>query len=334
MSALPGETVELRAELEQLADQRSWSEIRDRTSQLDDTTLSSDPKIAYLVAEALVYLGDTKRALVLALAAEGEFRARHDQVNLLAALNLAGAVQFELGDLVGAEERFADLLELARERRDDEMSGRATNNMGAIASLRGDHERALSLFRLSVPAYQKVGLLGGLAQTDHNLGIVHRDLGYWREAERHYRSAMRHARQLGDERLAAMSRAGRAEILHLRGDQSFAEAEARHCVQTFEELGDELGRSDVLRLLGCIMTARKLWDEASRSFDEALRLAREYANPLLEAEILESRADLHAETEQVALARADLEVVVATYRRLGAEHRQRQAEEKLQLIAA
>jgi tetratricopeptide (TPR) repeat protein len=334
MSALPGGTMELRAELERLADERRWGEIKDRTSQLDDIAVSSDPKIAYLVAEALVYLGDTKRALVLALAAEGEFRARHDQVNLLAALNLAGAVQFELGDLVGAEERFADLLELARERGDDEMIGRATNNLGAIASLRGDHQLALSLFRLSVPAYQNVGFLGGLAQADHNLGIVHRDLGYWREAERHYRSALRHARQLGDERLAAMSRAGRAEILHRRGDQPFAEAELLHCLQAFEEVGDELGRSDVLRLLGCIMTARKLWDEASRYFDEALRLAREYSNPLLEAEILESRADFHEETEQLALARADLEGAVATYRRLGAELRQKRAEEKLQRVAA
>ena len=145
---------------------------------------------------------------------------------------------------------------------------------------------------------------------------------------------MRHARQLGDERLAAMSRAGRAEILHLRGDQSFAEAEARHCLQAYTDVRDELGRSDVLRLLGCIMTARELWDEASQQFDEALRLAREYSNPLLEAEILESRADLHVATKQLALARADLEVAVATYRRLGAEHRQKQAEEKLQLLAA
>ncbi len=334
MKALPGDVAELKTELEQLGAERRWSEIEHRTADLDDTTLVADPKVAFLVGEALVHLGHMDRALNLVLAAEAEFRARHDQVNLLAALNLAGAVQFELGDLAGAEERFSDLLELARERGDEGMSGRATNNLGAIASLRGEHERALSLFRLSIPAYQKVGFLMGLAQTDHNLGIVQRDLGYWREADEHYLSALKRARQLDDERLAAMARVGRAEISHLRGDQVYAAAEARHALKAFVEVDDGLGRADALRLLGSIAVAEAEWEEAGRVFDEALKLARGHANPLLEAEILEGRGEFHAKTGQVALAHADLEVAAATFRRLGALKRQRRAEEMLQHVSS
>jgi len=332
MSALPEGTEELRAELEALAAQRRWGEIQTRVAGLEDRALAADPKLAYLTAEALFHLGHVERALGLALAAEAEYRTRYDQVNLLAALNLAGAVQFELGDLEGAEERFSDLLELARERGDDEMSGRATNNLGAIASLRGDHERALSLFRLSVPAYQKVGFTLGLAQTDHNLGIVHRDLGYWREAERHYRNAQRHSRQLGEPRLAAMARAGRAEVSHLCGDQVFAELEARYALEVFMELGDELGRADVLKLLGAVAAARSSWDEATRYYDEALGLARRYANPLLEAEVLEGRAKVHRQGGRLALAVADLEVAAAAYRRLGARKRLEEVEGRLKQL--
>jgi tetratricopeptide (TPR) repeat protein len=167
------------------------------------------------------------RALGLALAAEAEFRARHDAVNRLAALNVAGAAQFELGDLEGAESRFSDLLELAGERGDDEMLGRATNNLASLASLRGDHERALSLFQLATTAYQKVGFRFGLAQAAHNLGIVYRDLGYWRESDRHYSQALRRARQLGDKRLAAMARVGRSEVFFLRGDRELATLSSR-----------------------------------------------------------------------------------------------------------
>ncbi len=323
---------ELRSELERLAEARRWDEVRDRIGGLEDAALVADPKVAFLAAEALVHLGHMERALNLALAAEAEFRARHDHVNLLAALNLAGAVQFELGDLESAQERFSYLLELARERGNEEMSGRATNNLGAIASLRGDDQRALSLFRLSIPAYQKVGFLIGLAQTDHNLGIAHRDLGLLGEADRHYRSALRRARQLGDQRLAAMARVGRAEISHRRGDEDYAGAEARHALDAFAEIGDELGRSDALRLLGNVALARSDWAEAGRCFARALDLAREYANPLLEAEILEERGELHAKTGQTALASADTEVAAAIYRRLGAAKRQRRAEEKLELI--
>jgi tetratricopeptide (TPR) repeat protein len=329
MSSVPFDPAELRVELERHAADRAWGDIRDRTSALDDSQLLADPKVAYLVSEALFYLGLVERALNLVLAAEVEFRVRNDPVNLLSAVNLAGAVLFELGDLTGAEERFADLLELARERGDDEMSGRATNNLGAIASLRGEHEQALSLFRLSIPAYQKVGFTAGLAQTSHNLGIVHRDLGYWREAERHYSDALRRARQLGDRRLAAMARAGRAEILYRRGDVEFAAAEATRALDAFVATGDELGRADALRLLGGVAAVRSDVKAARKYFDDALDIAQEHENLLLEAEILEGRAELHTETAQAALARADLQLAAAAYRRLGAVKRLEQVEVRL-----
>lgn len=334
MNDLPGDVAQLKAELEGLAEERSWCEIRDRVADLDDRTIVADPKVAYQVAEALLHLGHVERALSLVLAAEAEFRARHDHINLLSALNLAGAVQFELGDLTGAEERFSDLLELAGERGDEEMSGRATNNLGAIASLRGEHERALSLFQLSVPSYQKVGFLMGLAQTDHNIGIVYRNLGYWRESERHFRRAQRRARKLGDDRLSSMARVGRAEISYLRGDRVFANVEAMRALKTFAEVGDELGRADALKLLGSIAAAAEEWEAASRYFEEALELARQHANLLLEAEVLEERAELQGATGRAALARADLEAAAAAYRRLGAERRRQQVDEKLDLIGS
>jgi tetratricopeptide (TPR) repeat protein len=333
MSAVPDEFAKLKAQLERLRKEGRWGEIRDRAVSLDDSVLTADPKVAYLVAEALFYSGQMDRALHLVLAAEVEFRARHDRGGLLPALNLAGAVQFELGDLQGAEERFSDLLEIARESGDDEMTGRATNNLGAIASLKGDAPQALSLFLLSIPLYQKVGFLRGLALTEHNLGIVNRDLGYWREAERHYRSAQRRARQLGDERVAAMARAGRAEVSHLRGDQALADVEARQALETFTELGDELGRAEALKLLGSIAAASAKGESATRCFDEALKLARDNSNPLLEAEVLEERASLHSGTGRIALARADLEAAMATYRRLGATGRQHTANDKLIRLA-
>jgi tetratricopeptide (TPR) repeat protein len=326
--------VDLRRELERLAVGRCWDEVVARTGNLDDAALVADPKVAYLVAEARVHLGHMDRALNLALAAEAEFRTRHDVVNLLSALNLAGVVQFELGDLSEAEERFYELLELARERDNEEMSGRATNNLGAIASLRGDEEKALSLFRLSIPFYQKVGFQIGLAQTDHNLGIAHRDLGRWQDAERYYDSALRRARQLGDQRLAAMAQVGQAEVSHRRGDYEYAGAEARHALAVFAALGDELGRCDTLRLLGSVALSRSDWDEAKRCLAGALELARQFANPLLEAEVLEERAELHERTGRTALAHADAEVAAAIYRRLGATKRQQGALGKLRRLDA
>ncbi len=334
MTPLPDDVGALKARLEEFADARRWAEIRDELAQSDDTELMADPRIAFHLAEALAHLGPIERALTLALAAESEFQKKNDAVNLLPALNLAGATQFELGDLEGAEERFSKLLELAREAGNDEMSGRATNNLGAIASLRGDQQRALSLYRLSVPAYQKIGYLAGLAQTAHNLGIAHRDLGFWREADRHYRRSADKAKDIGDVRLAAMATVGRAEIAHRRGDDAFAEAEVSRALTTFGQIGDELGRADALRLLGEIADVGGDEPLARARLDEALGLARTQANPLLEAEILEERGKLHAKAGRTTLARADLEVAAATYGRIGAAQRRRRAEKRLEEIGS
>lgn len=330
MFAPRGDPEKLKAEIEALAHERRWAEIRDRLGDRDDAELAAEPKLAFYLAEALAHLGGMQRALILALAAEEAFRRRHDRVNLLEALNLAGAVQFELGDLSGAEERFASLLELARESGADEMSGRATNNLGALATLRGDHRHALSLYRLSVPAYQKVGHVLGLAQTEHNLGIVYREMGYWREADAHHRRSLERARGIGDERLAAMATVGRAEVSHLRGDTVFARAEVSRALEAFERIGDELGRADALRLLGAIEVEEGDESAARERLEEALELARLHANPLLEAEILEARATAHGSAGRSGLARADLTLAGTIYRRLGATERHRRIEERLQ----
>ncbi len=71
---------------------------------------------------------------------------------------------------------------------------------------------------------------------------------------------------------------------------------------------------------------------AKRRLEEALELAREHGNPLLEAEILEERSELRAGAGQLALARADLQVAAALYRRLGAVKRQAGAEERLSAL--
>ena len=330
MAELPGDVTGLKGELDQLASERRWSDIRDRLSGFDDVSLAQEPKIAFHLAEAIIHLGQLERGLNLSLAAEAEFRRRRDAANLMAALNLAGAIQFELGDLTGAEERFSKLLELARERGDEEMSGRATNNMGTIASLRGDHERALSLYRLAIPFYQRVGHQSGLAQTSHNLGITFRDLGRWREARQHYDRAIKEAKRVGDRRLSAMATVAKAELSHRRGDHRYARSAGRRALSDFEALGDELGRADTLRVLGGAAAAMGNGDEATQHFDEALGLARAHSNPLLEAEVLEERGAFHVQAGRETLGRADLETAAGIYRRLGASERLRTVEEQLE----
>jgi tetratricopeptide (TPR) repeat protein len=105
-------------------------------------------------------------------------------------------------------------------------------------------------------------------------------------------------------------------------------------MDTFDEVGDELGRADALKLLGSIAAALAEIEKAGRRFEDALELAREHGNLLLEAEVLEERGELYLTKMRPALARADLEAAAATYRRLGATLRQQNAEERLKQISS
>lgn len=313
----------LKREVEALAEGHRWGEVRDRLARYSDADLRGEPKLSYALAASYAHLGAPDRALPLALAAEGDFRRRRDRRNLLRALNLVGAVLFELGDLEGAEERFSSLLELAAEDGDEEMKAKATNNLGMIASLRGEHEKALSLYRLSIPAYQRIGERRGLAQTYHNMGILYRDRGLLREADSHYRRASDTARRIKDARLAAMALVGRAEISYLRGDPKAAAAVASRAHKEFVVLGDALGQADAERLLGMIARAQGDLEESRKRLEAALQIAKANGSPLLEAEVLRERGLLHREIGRPDLAEADLRAAAAIFARLGAK-----AEEK------
>jgi tetratricopeptide (TPR) repeat protein len=304
--------------LEAWADAHRWSAIREVLATRSDAELRDDPRAALLLAEALLHLGEPRRARRLARAAAAALRAARDPRNLLRALNVWGAASFELGDLGGAEARFDEMWELALETGHEEMRARAANNLGALASLRGDHERALSLYRVALPAYQRLGWVRGLAQTEHNLAILHRDRGDWAESDRWYRRAWERARRIPDPRLAAMAAVGRAELACLRGDPDAAAAAARRALEDLVEYGDALGQADALRVLGMASRAWRDWEEAARRFDAALEIARANGNPLLEAELWRERGLLERERGRARAGRRALERALGLFERLGA----------------
>lgn len=282
----------LSEDVERWAANGRWREIVDRLSPYPDATLGGHPRLALELARALTYTGRPRRALRLALAAESRLQSVGTAAQRLDVANLVGGLCFELGDLATAEDRFADVVERASEAGEDVWLARASNNLGAASVLRGRIDRALTLFRLAVPAYQRRGDHRGLAETYHNLAIAYRDLGFPREADAHYRRAETQARRAGNARLAAMSRLGRAELALRAGDATLAAAEAGQGLAETEAVGDALGRAEALKLLGSIAMAEGRLDVAEERLETALDLARSAPNPLLEAETLLERSAL------------------------------------------
>jgi tetratricopeptide (TPR) repeat protein len=282
-----------------------------------------DPELILVLAEAGLRTGRLALAQALlgpllpALERQGNTPAQRRAVNML------GAAAFELGLMDEAEGQFNSALALANGAGDHLTIGRATNNLGMIAHIHGQYDRALSHYQLAVPAYQRLGFRAGLAETHHNMALALRELGRLDEADRQERRAIEFAREAGDSRLLAMAQVGRADISLRRGEPAVAEAGARQGAERYAGIPDALGEADALRLAGSARTALGSLAGARQALDRAVELAVLHGSALIEAEARAARARLAARESAWDEARADTERAAALYAGLGADREHR-----------
>ena len=282
----------------------SWFAARDRLATVEPS-LGNRPDAQVLYAEALIRTGrpaDATRWLARALPI---VRRRDDRAGLRRSHLLSGAAGFQLGRLDEATEHFDRAIELALADGDDLVAAQATNNLGAIADIRGDRPRALARYRAAVPAYQRLGHTLGLAETFHNMAITHREQGDLDDAEELELEAIRYAQSAGDARLAALAQLERAVIRLRQGDAAFAGAVAQQALGEFERLGLLPHQADALRVRGMARLARGDVDGALADLDEAIGRVGTSASLLIEAECHRDRAVVLLELGRVDAARLD-----------------------------
>src|SRR5690349_10373847 len=215
----------LLAELRTLGERGRHREVLTRLAQLPAKVLEARTSFALLAAEAHGRLGEHAQAERWAAAALATALVRGERHAELRARNLMGAIALERGDVDTAERHLSAGLELARALQDHVAEARCHNNLGIVANLRGEPQVALASYQLALAAYQQAGLVRGVAETHHNIGISWRDLGDYRRGGAAADEALRLAERVEDESLATQALVGRAE-LHLReGDADLAAAQ-------------------------------------------------------------------------------------------------------------
>lgn len=298
-----------------LADAGAWRELRARLEAAPAATEHAE--LLVLLVEALLRSAEPRAAQRRLLDAL-PLLERADAALARRAANLRGAAAFELGELAEAAEAFASALDLARYDGDDRLVARATNNLAAIANVRGARDEALALYHLAVAAYQRIGDSRGLASSFHNMAITFRDLSRLDTADEYERRAIEFARESGDDQLVAMARTGRADLSLRQGDPALAAAGARRAAQDFAGLPDPLGEADALRLLGAAAVELGRLEEAASALDRALSLAVEHGSAVVEAEARASRAELAAAAGDRVAARREALLAIEIHERLGA----------------
>lgn len=294
----------------------AWGDVRAALEQDPAASLRDGPR-AILLAEAYLRTNEARAAIQYLDAALPLLLRAGDRPSLRRTINMQGAAAFALGTLDDATGRWSAALEMAQHDDDALLSARATNNLGIVAALKGDAERAITCYKRAITDYQRLGSAQGLAESWHNMAISLRTRGELNPAEDAELRALEFASEISNLRLVMMAQVGRAEVALRRGDASWARAMAQRAVKHFASLPDYLLESDALRLHADACSRMGFGIEADRSIARALELAREHGHLTQEAQALQTHAQMLLARGDVAGARREGTAAREAFSRLG-----------------
>lgn len=309
----------LRAHTDLLAAEGHWETMRDLLAQHPVEALMLQG-VAYRFGEALYFTGQVRELAEHAMAYQRVARAAADPPATLGAINLAGIAAFELGRMTEASSAFEELMEGASAEGLTDLQAKAANNLGALANLSGNPEKALAFYQLAIPLHRRLGSARGLAQTHHNMGMSFRDLGSLDDAADAYRHAAEIAHEHGFLPQAAMSMIGRAEIEVMRGDPQFGLRMADWGRTLALQVGDQISAGTALRIaaLARLELQPPDWAAAMSDLAFAATIARDTGHALLRAEVIRDLGRLEGRRGRLDAAARHLEDARRALSELGA----------------
>ena len=199
-------------------------------------------------------------------------REAGDEVLSAEALCTLAGFDLEAGRLDDAFKRYARALALSGGA--PELSARIQQNLGIIATERGDSSSAEAHYNQAIESFVQAGDVRGRAMAHHNLGIVHSDRGEWGEAERNFTLSLNLADSAGDPRLTGLCRLNLAEVYLGERETGRALASAEAALGIFSEIGANLHLAEAYRVIGRIRKVEGQRALALASLRTALEMAR------------------------------------------------------------
>lgn len=249
-----------------------------------DSTGKTTPQIRMLAAQAAARLGEFEVSARLTASARQEFEIADDVDGILESSNLLGAIAFERGRIRDAERHFTAVATLAETHGRARFAARSANNLGSIASLRGNSVPACALHQRALGVYEAIGDMRGIAETCHNMALGLRESGALDRAWESSGRAVECAEQVGDPGLIALTLLGRAElsIESASYDEAMGDIERAELLAWAE--GNEPHRLEAARLSALVALRRGNAEEAYRGASLVQARASEAQFALLAAE--------------------------------------------------
>ncbi|MEP7134536.1 MAG: tetratricopeptide repeat protein, partial [Chloroflexota bacterium] len=178
--------------------------------------------------------------------------------------------------------------------------------LAGIYEMRGDLDRALSLYEESLQLIEQLGDKQGKAASLHAIAKVFLTRGDLDRALSLYEESLTLHEQFGDKQGKATSLSQMAEVFLTRGDLDHALSLYEESLALKEQLGDKKGKSTSLYQMAEVFLGRGDLDRALSLYEESLALDEQLGDKKGKA------ASLHA-IAQVFLTRGDLDHALSLY---------------------
>ena len=243
------------------------------------------------------------------------------------ALNVVAIVHQTGGDLDRAETMYREARATALSIRDAEAMAMIDQNLGTVASIRGDLLGALEAYELSLAGYRDLGMRDQAAQVLNNIGLAYTDLGELENAQRAYAEAEATFGEEKDHTNELNVALNQVQLCIATGRLDEAMDRAAPLLELTGEIAPSW-RGEVYRHVGVIWRERGDYVQAAEYLGRASESAEESEDLLLKADVAEQLAELYWTQKRHRDMLSHLNKSHAYYSRLKAQHRVAQVERR------
>ena len=307
-----------------------WSEASIKYENLVRNPFADDlTRLSALRRLGRVYLeqGNRGAAIDVLEAAVAAAAQAGSQSAIAQALNVVAIAHQTGGDLDRAESMYAEARMTAQSIGDAQALAMIDQNLGTVASIRGDIRGALEAFHRSLEGYRALGMRDQAAVVLNNIGLAYSDLGELDRAQLAYAEAENAFGEEHDQTNMLNVALNQVQLCIATGRYD----EAMNRAEPLLELTGEIApswRGEVFRHVGVIARERGDYVKAAEYLGRACECAEEGEDLLLRADVTEQLAELYWTQKRHRDMLANLNQSHALYSRLKAQHRVAQVERR------
>jgi serine/threonine protein kinase/predicted negative regulator of RcsB-dependent stress response len=223
-----------------------------------------------------------------------------------------GQILLNLGNSLANAGKYDEAIDLTKQALQIELqlgqeSGQALclNNIGNVYLSEGRYDDALTYFQRSLDLRQKLKVPTDIAQALDNIGETYRALGQYDKALDSYLHALDLSRSAGDKFAIAMMSDSMASLFEAQGRYGAALGAQQDAVKNIQQMNQQDSDSVLVQAdYGNVLTLVGRFDDAQKSLDDALKLARSLKTDPLIGQILNFQGERFFYSGDLKSARA------------------------------